>query len=196
MPAIDQQVIDYLRLARRPLTHAELAALRFGPAPNDAQRKQIGTAVRRLELERRVVTSTGPAANSRGQTRLQNLVALAVDEPQPAAPVADDITAAAMTPDAPVICDKHGDWLAVDMRAVHQYAREVDWKSPALIESAAECDDQCRAACIDPPAARLRPEVAAWLRTHPRPVVVLRGGQMYEVLPGRTVTEVVAAAAE
>ena len=133
---MDDFVLNALRLARRPMTQAELAALRFGPTPNDAQRKQVMAACRRLDAQRLVNLSTALVLNARGQQREQNMVDLAAEQAEPPPwQLEDDLLRASRTPDALAVNDGDGNLIGWDESAAHEYIKSVGLPS--------DCDDGC-----------------------------------------------------
>ena len=118
---MDDFIVNALRLAGRPLALAELAALRFGAAPSDANRKATKAATRRLEAKRRVTVTESTVLNSRGQRRQQHVVALTGEAPALSQILEDNMIRASRTPDASAVLDSDGrvtDW---DESAAHDY---------------------------------------------------------------------------
>lgn len=111
---MDEFVVRALALAARPLTVAELAGLRFGDRPTEANRKQVKRAVDALVDGRRVVAGLRPAPDARGVLRDQLVVELPTAQVA-AAPAPASVPAAARpVGDAPPLDFVLADWLELD----------------------------------------------------------------------------------
>ena len=121
---MDDFVTSALRLAGRPMTLAELAALRFGTAPTDANRKATKAAARRLEAQKLVTITTSTLPNARGQQRQQHIVALTDEQPAEPPILEDALVRASRAPDALAVLDSDGRVIGWDEAAADHYLGE------------------------------------------------------------------------